>query len=233
MAPITWFYTWTSKDHVFHHILKTSFEEHTDLFSVHPINLNDESNKFELILQYMLKQEENKQIMISDSNVLIDNLPKLHEYLMSFTAYEYVGLREDFRGKKISTNTMLVKNTEAVRNFFKELSEGKTPLPTDLNHSSFTSPQFCKSNTSVSVLVKSFVIELVSLYNTFDENYFHKLFIVSTLVDITALEPLIPYTIWNLIIDAHKQIKTDLPIMYFNYKSQPWHCEPTLKDSHT
>jgi len=100
MPPITWFYTWTSKDEVFHHILKTGFEEHSDLFSVHAINLNHESNKFELILQYMLKQEENKQIMISDSNVLIDNLPKLHEYLMSFAVYDYVGLREDFRGGK-------------------------------------------------------------------------------------------------------------------------------------
>ena len=157
MSLISWFYIWNSKDEVFHHILKTILEEHSDLFSINAINSND-NNKFELILKFLLTQEENKQIMISTSNVLIDNLPKLHEYLMTFVQYDYVGIKEDFIGKKISTNVMLVKNTEAVRNFFKELSEGKTLSPTELNHSSFTNPQFCKSNTSVTTLIKSFVI---------------------------------------------------------------------------
>jgi hypothetical protein len=222
MPPITWFYTWTSKDEVFHHILKSCLDSSPEHFTIHPLQIQETEDRFAIAAKFLEEQPENAHIIISDANFIADHITKLYEYLQTFIEYDIVTMKES------DPNILFVRNTQKVCNYIKNIST--SPTSEDLNSTTFQAQTFCNSKFHLLEIMKSFVLNLISFEKDQKEALYDKLNVASGLVDITPLEPLIPYDIWNRLVDAHKEANTELPIMYFNYKSKPWYCEPTLKD---
>ena len=79
-----------------------------------------------------------------------------------------------------------------------------------------------QSNFGIENIMKSYVLQLLCSNNNYEDNLLEKLYTASGLIDITPMEGLIPYNIWNKLIDEHKKAQTNLPIMFFNHKSKPF-----------
>lgn len=215
MTPIHWFYTWNSKDEVFHHILKSCFDGSSE-FVLHSQQTETTDDRFAVAATFLESQPENELVMISDANIIVDKLSDLYEYLAATaTSYDCMIMKHD-----LINRPLLVRNTQAVRDFIKNLST--TPNPVNLKYTIFDTTLFCDSKNYFLKIMKSMVVYLISVESDQHKAFFEKLNIASGLVDITPLESLIPYDIWNRLIDEHKEANTGLPIMYFNHKSKPW-----------
>ena len=226
--PIQWFYTWNSKDEVFHHILKSCFEDADDYFNLHEEKIQPSDNRFTAAATFLETQPENQLVMISDANIIVDNTLKLYEYLQLFAEYDLVAMKDDSSPTTITTDILLVRNTQKVRDYMKNHL-----LLKDLHYTYFQSPIFCNSQLNILEIMKSRVVHLTSFHKEETEELYDKLLIASLLVDITPLEPIIPYDIWNRIIDEHVEFNTGLPIMFFNHKSKSWQTNILLKGSQT
>lgn len=223
MTKISWFYTWNSKDEVFHHILKSCFEDADEYFLLHDQKVTEDDDRFSLAAKYMLTLPENQLLVISDANYIIDNTQRLHEYFQSLVAdehYDFIATKDDSLLFRFNPSILLVRNTQQVREYINNL---ETQLnPGNLKYTVFQTPLFCDSKFHLFEIMKSLVLHLISFEPDHHDALFDKLNVASGLIDITPLEPLIPYDIWNRLIDEHKEANTNLPIMYFNYKSKPW-----------
>jgi hypothetical protein len=226
MTPITWFYTWSSKDEVFHHILKSCFDSEEE-FIIHSQKTEDHRAT---AVKFLEQQPENTHIIISQANFIVDNTQKLYKYLQILINYDLVAIKDNSSPSGIATDILFVRNTQHVRDYLKN---NKATDLNNLNYTVFNQSGFCNSQIDIQYIMKSMVLHLISYHIDENENLFDKLFIASLLIDITTLEPLIPYDIWNRIIDEHKELSTNLPIMYFNYKSKPWENNFLLKGSQT
>ncbi len=210
MSPITWFYTWTSKDEVFHHILKSCLDSSPEYFVPTAQKIDESDDRFIHVIRFLEQQPENARIMISDANFIVDHLSKLYEYLQTFIEYDLVTMKES------DNAILLVRNTQKVRDYLKNNSTES------IKNTSFHDPIFCNSKYYLLEIMKSMVLHLISFDKDPNEALFDKLNVASGLIDVTPLEPLIPHDIWNRLIDEHKEANTKLPIMYFNYKTGPW-----------
>lgn len=140
---IPWFYIFSPKYEIFHHILYNSLSECSG-FQVHPcffeqsaferirVKVKDDEHffsgnslKFRMLLDKLKTMSEGAPFVISDADVYIPNATKFHSIcLAELDKHEITGMAEHIGDtKSVNIGILLCKNTSAVRGFLTHLAE--------------------------------------------------------------------------------------------------------------
>ena len=242
MSPIPWYYIWSPKYEVFHHILNTCIdmpnlftnknnffrqEDFESLYTPGQHFFAGNYLKFDFILNVLENTLDNQHLILSDADLVVDNVKELYNYLQNFLDYDLVGMKDDLTTNTINIGVLFLKNSSKLRNFIKILRDeikstgkqdqqllNKNIINSDLKYSLFDVPQMSQSNFGIDNVMKSFITQLLCSGDNYEDNLFEKLITASCLIDITPLRTLIPLKVYNSLIDFHKYHKTNLPIMF-------------------
>ena len=216
MKPIPWYYIYSPKYEIFHHILSSSIGPTTD-FNVCPVFLPQEafSNtytmsgehffagnvlKIDLIIK-ALEQHPNEHVIISDVDTIANNTSDFRIYLESYKDNDMTFANS---GSLYSLGFAFIKSTPETIQFFKtSLTQTYTTKRPDMeivNELIKTFHGKCGffkgdrvTQTNLYIPENYYILQLLcSNFETYEKNLFEKLVSVLNMFDITPLLHLIP-----------------------------------------
>lgn len=235
MKPLRVFYVWSPKYELFHHILRSSFNNSTD-FVVQDIFvpqsifdavsykqdakhfLDGNSVKYNILVS-ILEKHPGETILFVDADTIIEKPGLLREYLESYMYYDIVYARSTLQNDtEYSIGFGLIRSTPATIAFFKQVIHqveafGKDEM-TALNEcissfsgtcGMFTFPEIIQTQHYKTYKDSYLVLQITcSNHSTYEMNLFEKLISVGTLMDISALIPLIPNNVLQALLKFYE-----------------------------
>ena len=219
MKPIPWYYIYSPKYEIFHHILLSSIGS-TDDFLIRPVFVPQEafSNTYNKNLSHFfsgntikveciinaLKVNPDEHIIVSDVDLVVDNISELKAYLEQYKHNDITFMKDTDYDDSLNLGFAFIKSTpntiHLFETAFQEIKDSKgqdQPIVRQLiqsfkgHHGVFSIPEIIISNL-YTVGSKYYVIQLLcSNQDTYESNLFEKLVSAAKLLDITELLPLI------------------------------------------
>jgi hypothetical protein len=219
MKPIPWYYIYSPKYEIFHHILSSSIGQ-TDDFNVCPVFLPQEafSNTYSVsgehffagntlkldIMIKALEQHPGEHVIISDADTIADNLSHFRIYLEFYKNYDIV-FAKDSNLTTCAVGFAFIKSTPNTIRFLREVMiETQNTRKTDIDiintrlnlfpgtYTMFSYPEVTQTNKHI-LKDQYYILQLLcSNTETYEKNLFEKLVSVVKVLDITDLLHLIP-----------------------------------------
>jgi hypothetical protein len=216
---ILWYYVYSPKYEIFHHILSSCIEPHKG-FDLRPVFVPQEafSNTYSSSTTHFfsgnsvkiqclidaLKANPEQHIIFSDVDLIIQTTETLRSYLESYKVYDITFMKDNMRDNTRNIGFGLIKSTPETIHFFdsvlNEIVKTKgldqdiinTQLASFKGTSSmFTLPEIIQSNM-FDTYVPFYVLQMLCAnQDTSDKNIFEKLITAAKLLDITDVLPLV------------------------------------------
>jgi hypothetical protein len=220
MKSIPWYYVYSPKYEIFHHILRSSIGPTND-FIINPVFVPQEafSNTYSMSGDHFfsgntvkvdcivkaLKNHPGEHILVTDVDVIADNISEFRIYLESYLHNDITFMADKPIEKTINLGFAFIKSTpDTIALFETAVQQIKStggldqPIVRELlpsfegQHDVFSLPEVSPSNL-YRVGSKCYIIQtLCSNAETYEKNLFEKLASVVKILDITDLLHLIP-----------------------------------------
>lgn len=206
-----WYYIWSPKYEIFHHIIRCNFKEGyglemQGLFVPQEVFSNTYKGngqhffagltiKIEFLIKY-LELHQGEHIIFSDADIFVNKTAKLAEYLQSYKQYDMTFMKDNFNDDTRNIGFSLIKSTPETINFFKKVYEEikKTQgqdqmivnnlLPTFTgSHSMFSVPEIIQSHMMTGQ-TDFYILQLLCSHNSSDINIGEKLATVAKYINI-------------------------------------------------
>lgn len=232
MESINWYYVYSPKYEIFHHILASGLID-CDKFVLKPCFFpqsafstlyNPDATHFfagnSLKFDVLIKAIENnmgKHIIISDVDLIVQNPDKLALYLEKYKRFDVTYMQDNLENDTMNIGFSLIKCNDKTLTFFKYIcNEIKTTnkqdqelinkyiVDSDLLYTTFMLPYVIQSNMT-QFGQNFYVMQMLCSNNqTYEENMHEKLLTAAFLFDMRDLKHLIPDCVWDKIIESLK-----------------------------
>ena len=224
MDPIRWFYVYSPRYEVFHHILMDGVQDCSG-FTMCPVFVRQEafsglyegdghflsgnSVKYNVLMN-VLKRHPGEHILMTDVDLIVQHPEKLREFLEPYKQYDLTFMLDgpDVEGKNIGF--AMIKSTEATIDFFGRVYKTLATVPGTWDQGLVNEllPTFTGSlatfnpyliiNSNYYKLKQTFyVLQCLCSHGTYEKNLLEKLCSVVLFLDIEPLHHLIPEEIWT------------------------------------
>ncbi len=232
MDQLKWYYVYSPKYEIFHHILASALVE-CDKFVIKPCFFpqsafstlyNPEATHFlsgnNIKFNVLIKAIENnmgKYIIFSDVDLIVQNPDKLANYLEKYKRFDVVYMQDNLENDIMNIGFSLIKCNEKTLSFFKYIANeitttqqldqdvvNKYIVDSNLLYTTFMLPYVIQSNMT-QFGQKFYVMQMLCSNNqTYEENMHEKLLTAAFLYDLRDLKHLIPEQVWDNIITSLK-----------------------------
>lgn len=234
MEKYPWYYVYSPKYEIFHHILASSVME-SDQFDLKPCFFpqsafstlyNPDSThffagnslKFDVILT-AIKEHFGKHIIVSDVDLIVQDPDKLAAYLKKYERFDITYMQDNLENDTLNIGFSLIKCNEKTLAFFEKIAHeikttnrqdqeliNKYIIDADLSYGSFMLPWVIQSNMT-QFGCNFYIMQMLCSNNpTYEENLVEKLLTAAFMFDIRVVRHLIPDDVWDKLLDYLKQV---------------------------
>lgn len=226
---IPWFYIYSPKYEIFHHILCSSLQEYSG-FAVEPIFYPQSAFerqvkpgehffagnalKFKMILKKMDALPENSQFILSDADVYVTRPSQLYELCtMRYSEKDIVGMQDQVESEDTNIGFLLCRNNRVVRSFFEflvhsiETTGGQDQaIYNDLvdrmvpNNGMFSLTDAIQSNMSWLKDSDYSIVQFLCSNGAYERNVFEKLLSALFYTDYSSVLHLVPYEVQEALV---------------------------------
>lgn len=235
----SWYYLYSPKYEIFHHILNSCIGNSTE-FLVFPVFAPQEAFqntyssekkhffsgnvlKCELIVE-ALRANPGKHVLCSDVDIIVNQPEQFSKYLEQYSKYDITFMKDNVYNNELNIGFGMLRSCPEVIHYFEKImkeihdTNGQDQEIFNRRIGEFTGTVGCFSMPEViqsNLANKStpfFVLQMLCSNKTYEENLFEKLITATVLIDISELFPLIPFRVFNTLVQ-HYQNKN--PSHYF------------------
>lgn len=236
----SWYYLYSPKYEIFHHILNSCIGN-TSMFQVFPVFAPQEAFqntyssekkhfysgnvlKCELIVE-ALRANPGKHVLCSDVDIIVNQPEQFSKYLEQYTTFDITFMKDNIYNNELNIGFGMLRSCPEVIHYFEKImkeihdTNGLDQEIFNRRISEFTGTVGCFSMPEViqSNLAKEFspffLLQMLCSNNkTYEENLFEKLLTASIFLDISELFPIIPYQVFNTLVQYYRIYK---PFHYF------------------
>ena len=227
MKPIPWYYVYSPKYEIFHHMLMSSIGP-TDDFLIRPVFVPQTAftNTYSISGEHFfsgntvkvdcivkaLKLHPGEHILVTDVDIIANNISEFRTYLELYLHNDMTFMVDDFNDKTINLGFAFIKSTpDSISLFETALDQIQStngldqPIVRELLPSFkglcnvFSLPEVSPSNYYING-TKYYIIQILcSNHKTYEMNLFEKLISAARLLDITSVIHLIPVDVKDVL----------------------------------
>jgi len=249
MDPIPWFYIYSPKYELFHHVLHSSLSDCSG-FTVHSCfvpqsvfsgvykageahSLAGNYVKYTILLQ-ILQAHPGQHLLMTDVDLVVDRLDEFRASLESYKVFDLTYMRESPTTSDINGGFAFIKSTDRTIAFYEQIIERLKANP-DLNDQGCINdalPSFPGSyslfdgktvrNSNYHKLGEPFyVVQCLCSSDSFEKNLLEKLLTLATFFDLEPLRPLIPNDVWETVLWYHREKRPSHPLAHIKFVPLP------------
>ena len=247
-APIPWFYIYSPKYELFHHVLQTGVSDCSG-FAMKPCffpqsafsGLYKEGGHFMsgncikfVVIVEELRRHPGEHILITDVDLIVTNPADLRTYLEPYKQYDITYMAESPGSKDSNIGFAMIQSTPATIAFYTQILEdlqGNSELH-DQAHVIAQLSSFPGSTARFegSVIMNSnyynigdpfYVMQCLCSNESYEKNLWEKLLTLARVFDLEPLRPFIPDDVWEMVLWYFREKVPDHPLAHIKFAPHP------------
>jgi len=247
-APIPWFYIYSPKYELFHHVLQTGVSDCSG-FAMNPCffpqsafsGLYKEGGhfmsgnclKFCVIIE-ALRRHPGEHILVTDVDLVVERPAELRAYLEPYKRYDITYMAEGPGSKDSNIGFAMIQSTPATIAFYAQILEDlqRNSELHDQAHVIERLPSFpgSKALFEGTVIINSnyynigqpfYVVQCLCSQDSYEKNLWEKLLTLAIFFDLEPLRPLIPDDVWETVLWYHREKSPEHPLARIKFVPLP------------